>query len=440
MQRDYAESLLRSGIIEAKAGQKDTARRYLERAINTSGDYDVLSEAWFWLNKVTDDSAEKRTALENCLSFNLRHARARRDLAMLDGKLDEAEIINPDALPLQSTDPAQANADRFMCPQCGARMVFAPDGSGLICEHCTSGYKLGSGGEAEEQDFLIAMATARGHGKPVAMQVFHCKGCGAEFILPPDVISTTCAYCDSPYVVSLEESRELLQPEGVIPQAFNQRQAAHLLVDWVEENGIKPQGMVNPPRGIYMPIWTFDISGGIAYYGDKYEANEGLRQRASRVVRIEGEHPVHINDLPIPASRKIARHISHLLPSFDLEHTKPYDPRYLSNWVAEVYDVPMADASLDARSRAYSQLKRRLPGEITSLFNLKTSSASLAIESFKLVLIPVWITEIPVTEQDLLVLINGQNGVVQGDTPAQAKSKSKAKNGLFDWLEDLLDD
>ena len=369
--------------------------------------------------------------------LNLRHARARRALAVLDGKLDEKEIINPDALSVQSTDPTKASADRFMCPQCGAKMIFAPDGSGLICEHCTRNQTIGSGGEAEEQDFLIAMATARGHGKPVAMQVFHCQGCGAEFILPPDVISTTCAYCDSPHVVSLEESRELLQPEGVIPQAFNQKQAARLLVDWVEGNGIKPQGKVDLPRGIYLPIWTFDIGGGIGYSGDKYESEDGFRQAASRIVRVEGEYPIHVDDLPIPASRKIARHISRLLPTFELKNTQPYDPRYLSNWAAEVYDVPMADASLDARSRAYSKLKRKLPGEIASLLNLKTSSASLVIESFKLVLVPVWITAIPVDGKELLVLINGQNGVVQGDTPAQQK---KSKNGLFDWLEDLLDD
>ena len=439
MQRDYAESLLRSGIIEAKAGQKETARRYLERAISTSGDFGVLAEAWFWLSKVTDDPAEKHTALENCLSYDMQHSRARRDMAILDGKLDEKEIINPDALPIQSTDPTSASADRFMCSQCGAKMVFAPDGSGLICEHCTSGSRLGSGSEAEEQDFLIAMATARGHGKPVAMQVFHCEGCGAEFTLPPDVISTTCAYCDSPHVVSLEESRELLQPEGVIPQAFNQKQAARLLVDWVESNDTKPQGKVDLPRGVYLPIWTFDIGGGISYRGDKYETEDGFRQRAGRVVRIDGEYPVHVDDLPIPASRKIARHISRLLPTFDLKHTEPYDPRYLSNWAAEVYDVPMADASLDARSRAYTTLKRKLPGEIASLYNLVTTSESLAIESFKLVLIPVWLTEMPVNGQKLLVLINGQNGVVQGDMPKQEK-KSKPKNGLFDWLEDLLDD
>jgi hypothetical protein len=146
-----------------------------------------------------------------------------------------------------------------------------------------------------------------------------------------------------------------------------------------------------------------------------------------------------VDDLVIPASRKIARHILRLLPSFDLTQTQPYDPRYLANWAAEVYDIPMADASLDARSQAYARLKHRLPGDIASLFNLRTSSASLAIESFKLVLVPIWLTEIPVEDKNILVLINGQNGIVQGNIPAREK-KSKNRNGLFDWLEDLLDD
>jgi len=434
MPRDYAESLLHSGIIEAKAGETATARRYLERAINTGGNHAMLSEAWYWMSKITNDPTEKRSALENCLSFDIRHARARRDLAVLDGKLDTSEIINPDKWAAPSTDPAQATADRFMCPQCGAKMVFAPDGISLICEHCTRNQTLPSKGEAEEQDFLIAMATARGHSKPVAMQVFRCQGCGAEFILPPDIISINCAYCDSPHVVSLEASRELLQPEGVIPQAFDQEQAGRLLANWVEEYGIKPQGQVDPPRGVYLPIWTFDIGGSIGYRGDRYETEDGFRQRAQRVIRAEGEHPVHINDLPVPASRKIARSLARLLPSFDLSKIRPYDPRYLANWAAEVYDLPMADASLEARSFAYSQLKHKLPGEIGSLFNLQTSSANLTVESFKLVLVPVWMIALSNNDKESLLLINGQNGVIQGDTLA------KPKAGLFDWLEDLLDD
>jgi Tfp pilus assembly protein PilF len=42
-----AKELLRTGIIEAKAGHKDSARRYLDRAIYMAGSHDVLAEAWF---------------------------------------------------------------------------------------------------------------------------------------------------------------------------------------------------------------------------------------------------------------------------------------------------------------------------------------------------------------------------------------------------------
>ena len=84
---DYGKELLRSGIIEAKAGHKDAARRYLDRAAYISNDHDVLAEAWFWMSEVVDEAAEKRKALENCLANDLRHARARRALAVLGGKL-----------------------------------------------------------------------------------------------------------------------------------------------------------------------------------------------------------------------------------------------------------------------------------------------------------------------------------------------------------------
>src|SRR5512138_2230507 len=96
---DYGRELLRTGIIEAKAGNRDTARRYLDRAIYMAGSHDVIAEAWFWMSEVLADHGEKRKALENCLSHDIRHARARRSLAILDGKLQADEIINPDRLP-----------------------------------------------------------------------------------------------------------------------------------------------------------------------------------------------------------------------------------------------------------------------------------------------------------------------------------------------------
>ncbi len=190
---EYSKDLLRLGIIEAKTGSKEAARRYLDRAIYMTQSFEILAEAWFWMGEVLTDPVEKRKALENCLAHDMRHSRARRSLAILDGKLKADEVINPDHLPATPDEMRKSDADRFMCPKCGARMSFAPDGrQTLVCDYCSRNQVVGAGaGDAEEKDFIIAMATARGHGKPLQEQVFHCNGCGAEFILPPNQISSS---------------------------------------------------------------------------------------------------------------------------------------------------------------------------------------------------------------------------------------------------------
>jgi hypothetical protein len=441
---DYGKELLRSGIIEAKAGNRESARRYLDRAVYISNDHDVLAEAWFWMSEVLDDKAEKRKALENCLAHDLRHARARRSLAVLEGKLRADEIINPDRLPLAPEGLRSASAERFMCPKCGGRMSFAPDGQSLLCEYCSRNqrFSLAQPGTANEKDFLIAMATARGHGKPLDQQVFHCEGCGCEFILPPNQISSTCVYCGSPHVVNWEAEEQLLAPDGIIPHAFDQKRAIKILIEWVDSNRIKPEKQMDLPRGVYLPLWTFDLGGGIDYVGETVAAGEiDFNNRQQNKVRVSDCYPVQVNDLPIPASRKLSAVFLRLIPTFELKGVKPYDPRYLANWPAEVYDIPMAEASLDARSQGYSLYKHDLPNLLAPMDLLSTSSAKLTVESFRLNLLPVWVTELSFGGRQHLVLINGQHAVVESDLPVKSnKSKrSDEAGGLMEFLADILD-
>lgn len=434
MQRDFVESLLRSGIIEAKAGQKATARRYLERAIDLGSDHAVLAEAWYWMSLLAQEPSARRAMLENCLSHDMRHARARRELAVLDGRLKPEEIIDPDRLATLPRQAARAGLERIMCPQCGARMHYAPDGETLVCDFCTTGQSLASQEQTEEQDFLIAMATARGHRAPIAVHTCHCQGCGAEYLMPAEAFTFTCAYCASPHVVNLEKARELIQPEGIIPHAMTTDEARRLMEAWCEKERIALAKSLDNPRGFYLPVWTFDLGGSIAYSGYALETEHEFGGRSTKTVRVQDQYAIHVDDLPVPASRNTAPHLARLLPSFDLRATQPYDARFLANWAAEVYSVPMADASLDARGQAYARLKRSLPGHITALHNLSTSSAKMTIESFKLVLLPVWLTEIEVSGETELLLLNGQTGAVAG--PA----RSARQSSMLDWLIDILDD
>ena len=123
---DYAKELLRSGIIDAKTGNKNSARQYLDRAIYMAGSHEMLAEAWFWMSEVVDDAVEKRKALENCLSHDLHHTRARRSLAILDGKLKAEDVIDPNKLPVAPDGLREAQADRFMCPRSESSSALFP--------------------------------------------------------------------------------------------------------------------------------------------------------------------------------------------------------------------------------------------------------------------------------------------------------------------------
>jgi hypothetical protein len=149
-----------------------------------------------------------------------------------------------------------------------------------------------------------------------------------------------------------------------------------------------------------------------------------------------------VNDLPLPASKKPSAVFLSLVDSFDMKSIKPYDARYLADWPAEIYDVPMADASLDARSQTYKKYKRNLPHLVNNLNIVHTSSANLVIDSFKLNLLPVWMTELPFDGRSHLVLINGQNGVVSSDVlnKVQKQEEQEGKGRLMDFLVDLLND
>jgi hypothetical protein len=248
-------------------------------------------------------------------------------------------------------------------------------------------------------------------------------------------------YCGSPHVVNWESEEQLLAPDGIIPHAFDQKRASKILIDWVRSNQIKADVEAGLPRlywprGVYLPLWTFDLGGMIDYIGETVDDSQiQFNSKMPKMIRVSDSYPVQVNDLPIPASRKLSAVFLRLIPTFELRGVKPYDPRYLANWPAEVYDIPMAEASLDARSQVFKHYKNDLPNLLTPTQIVSTSSAKMTVESFRLNLLPVWMTELPFGGREHLVLINGQNGTVASDLP----EKKKESIGLMEWLGDLLD-
>jgi hypothetical protein len=419
---EYDNDLLKEGILRFKSKEFEAARRYLQRALDTADDNQTRAQANYYLSRLTDDPAQKRQYLEETLAIDMAHAEARRELAILDGKLNPAEIVNPDALPTPPAGTMTVQTDRFTCPKGGGRMVYSPDGVSLICEYCNRNQRLSSEARGEEQDFFIAMADGKGFRKTIATKTFRCQGCGARFILPPNQLSATCACCGSAHVIVVDKLRELVEPDAIVPMAFDRKQAARYLMQWVKRNHIQPQGKVTAPYGLYLPVWTFDITGSIPWNGHIV--------RDKQKVPVSGERTVNFDDLPVPGARTLAGLLEKTLPGFGLSSAPAYDPRYLAGWPAEIYELTMSDASLDARQVAVEQVRSLIRAEFGHVQDLNYDTSAIMVSSFKLVLVPVWVTAIAVSERTGRVLINGLTGSVHSDLPGR---------GLSGWLDSLLD-
>jgi hypothetical protein len=300
-------------------------------------------------------------------------------------------------------------------------MVYSPDGVSLACEYCNRQQALNVNQAAREEDFFVAMANGTGFRRTMTVKTFQCQGCGANFILPPSELAATCAYCGSTHVIALEKELELVEPDAIIPMAFDQGHAVVQLNHWAEGHQIHPQGRISTPRGLYLPAWTFDLIGSVPWNGRVIRNKQELH--------VSGESPAQFNNICIPGSHKLADLLLKFVDEYELAKAPAYDPRFLAGWSAEVYETAMSDAALDARQTAVARIRQDIRTGNGTVLDLNYSTANLSITAYRLILLPVWVTDYTFEDKPYRVVINGQTGAVHGETPTQ---------GLKDWLEGLL--
>ena len=426
---DSTYDLLSNGRAAAKAGEIEQARFYLEWVLRVEGSLsEARREALYWLSEVTTDPVKKRAYLEDILAVEPTNARARTRLAVLDGKVDPRKIVDPDHLKRpRSPNPIQLGADEtrsFTCPKCGGRMTFAPDGESLTCEYCEVREKVSPRKDqpVKEQDFLIDMLTARAQLRSTAMQSITCRGCGATFYLLPEQLSQNCPYCETAYVIAAAETRDLVQPGGLVPFSISALEALRALMLWLNARRIRPDHTLVLPQGLYIPVWAFRMGGQVDW--------SGLRQKGREWVTEKGCSLVTDQEVLIPASKRCQEMVLRELGHYNLKKVVPYDPRYLVDWPAETYQITAAEASLRAREwaldRARAESRGVFPG---GLQDVKFSSLGMSVEAYKLLLLPVWIGHY--SEEELLeeALINGQTGSVQGRA---------GEEGISGWVGKLF--
>ena len=436
---EKAHDLLIRGVASAKAKQADEARFFLEWVIRTESSLEQRADAFFWLGEISEDPEEKRAHLLEALGCRPNHYQAQRSLAILDGRLDAQDIIDPDKPPAPLSDQGrETKAQRFVCPQCGGRMTFSPDGRSLNCDYCAqrqsiAGNTQDKGTNIASQDFTIAMATAKGHHHPVATHTFECQACGAVFLLAPETASLKCAYCTSVYVVEQTETRQLLPPESLIPFNITEAKARQTLVAWFKQQRLPDDIQMAAPLGLYFPAWLFTISGPLPWdcqVPDNNDMNDpgpldGWKTHS-------GIELVAQDNILVSASAKVPDEWISRLDHYNFDQLMKYDPAFLANWPAESYQITLADASLEARSMILDRAQVAVKAKIPAIHkDLHVDSKDLMVESFNLILLPLWLSNFRYEHKRYPIIVNGQTGKAWGRKPG---------GGVRKWLASLFKD
>lgn len=332
---------------------------------------------------------------------------------------------------------------KYACPACGAEAQWDPAKKALVCPYCgaVSPAKLNDAGDAEihENDLLTALRNvgADQRGWEAEKKSVKCQSCQAISVFDSTRVAQRCDFCGSSALIPVEEQTAPIRPtcllEFKIPEA-QVRDKVRLWYGsrWFAPNALKRRALTDTVHGLYLPYWTFDAQvhaewtaqSGYYYYDTEFYTDANGRQQQRQVqqtrwVPTSGAVDHFFDDELTPASRGVPSGLLRKLEPFPTTtDLKPYDSGYLSGWVVEQYQIDLVAAAQSAREQMDIKLNQlcaqEVPGDTHS--NLSVN-ADYSAQTFKHILVPVWILAYTYGSRNFQIVVNGYTGTIAGKHP-----------------------
>ena len=272
------------------------------------------------------------------------------------------------------------------------------------------------------------------HSEEITM--LHCKNCGANQHIEENYKSLSCIYCGSPLIIEDAYREEWILPGAVLPFQIDQKKAHQIFKNWVNGLWFAPNNLkkaaIDPEktRGLYAPYWTFDAQLYADYTGQRGEYyyvtktvgsgknKRTVQERRTRWYPASGSVSGFVDDTLIKASNQKTGVIPQKIARWNLKMLRPFDSSYLAGFVTEKYTIPLlaghSESNKVAENIADSWVRRDIGGDTqqVSSINMKLSE-----ETFKHILLPVYISTYKFKGKRYNFFVNGQSGVISGERP-----------------------
>jgi DNA-directed RNA polymerase subunit RPC12/RpoP len=334
---------------------------------------------------------------------------------------------------------------RYPCSQCGAQLRFAPGQTELACDHCGHVQTIAAPDDRKRAKALAELDLARGLADDLPGQAMEevrtttCTSCGAQIEFQGATHATECPFCASPVVVDTGTHR-LVKPQALVPFQLTEDQARRAMVKWMGRLWFAPSTLLEYARkgramnGVYVPFWTFDAATRSSYTGQRgehyYETRTVTVQENGRSVQKQeqvrktrwypasGRVARDFDDVLVMGSASLPKRLGNDLTPWDLSALAPYAPDYLAGFTAEGYTVGLAAADESAKAKMAAVIEQDVRRDIGGDEQRVTSvDTRFSDETFKHILLPVWMAAYKYNGKSYRFLVNGQTGEVQGERP-----------------------
>jgi hypothetical protein len=324
------------------------------------------------------------------------------------------------------------------CPACGAQAEWNPGRQMLMCPFCgtESPYQIDrETGKIEEIDLVAALRALPDdeRGWQTARRTVRCRSCNAVMVFDPALVGQNCQFCGSPALVDYEEIKAPIRPHSVLPFRVDAGRVRDGIRHWWASKWLAPgrlakSALVDTVRSLYIPYWTFDAKVHCPWDADAgyyyYVRVGGGGRSAARMERRTRWEPASgvvdhaFDDELVPGTHGVPRDLLRQVEPFPTADLVPYDTAFLSGHVVEHYQVVLLDAaraSRDQMARTLERLSaRQIPGD--TYRNLRIHPV-YSDETFKHVLVPVWLLTYTYGAKNFQVVANGFTGRIAGRYP-----------------------
>lgn len=340
-----------------------------------------------------------------------------------------------------AAEPPEITArSRFTCPSCGGEAQWNPGKQALVCPYCgnVSPAQLATDGSlVKENDLAAALRSipASDRGWEAESKSVRCQSCQAISVFAPNLAAQRCDFCGSTALIPLDESTAPIRPESQLPFKIAETVVREQIRrwygrQWFAPDALKSRALTDTVRGLYIPYWTFDAQvhagwtaeAGFHYYvTETYTENGQTRTRQVQRTRWEpasGELDHFFDDELVAASRGVPGPLLGKIEPFPTAQLIPYDPGYLSGWVVEQYQIDLVAAAQRSREIMDAKLRNLCSAEVPgdTQRNLQVD-ADWSAQTFKHILVPVWLLAYDYGSAKYQVVINGFTGTIAGKYP-----------------------